>query len=95
MVDQLLNMETFRVKSITKKILQPSHKIIDLIAQAFQDLAAEKHIRLNIGTIEPINFEFTPDALDNIVLNLLSNAIKYTPAGGAISIHSIERKRIN
>ncbi len=88
MVDQLLNLETFRVKSITQKLPQASGKIIRLLAEAFVDLAKEKGIGLEIGKIEEVNFIFTNDALEKIVVNLLSNAIKYTPSGGKIQIHT-------
>ncbi len=88
MVDQLLNMETFRVKSITQKSPQASGKIIKLLTEAFADLANEKNIKLNIQNIENINFEFTPDALEKIIVNLLSNAIKYTKSGGTITVET-------
>ncbi len=86
MVDQLLNLETFRVKAITQKSPQAIGKITQLVAEAFADLAEEKQITFNIETIEPVCFDFTPDAFEKIILNLLSNAIKYTKPGGAISI---------
>lgn len=86
MVDQLLNLETFRVKAITQKSPQAIGKITQLVAEAFADLAEEKQITFNIETIEPVCFDFTPDAFEKIILNLLSNAIKYTKPGGTISI---------
>ena len=92
MVDQLLNLESFRVQSITAKSPQAFGKTIRMIAEAFSDLAQEKNIDLKIGHIEDISFDFTFEALEKIVLNLLSNAIKYTPQGGQILIES---SRIN
>ena len=89
MVDQLLNMETFRNKSITRKIPQATGKIIRLIIETFTDLSNEKNIQLTLGRIADINFEFTQDALEKIVLNLLSNAIKYTKPGGTIFIETV------
>ena len=86
MVDQLLNMETFRVKAITQKSPQAIGQTTLMLAEAFSDLAAEKGIRFNIGKIDQVNFEFTPDAYEKIILNLLSNALKYTQPGGEISI---------
>jgi signal transduction histidine kinase/ligand-binding sensor domain-containing protein/DNA-binding response OmpR family regulator len=93
MVDQLLNLETFRVKAITQKTPQATGKTIRLLTEAFADLAAEKNIQLNIGEIANINFEFTSDALEKIILNLLSNAIKYTKSGGSISIKSLRTNK--
>ena len=72
MVDQLLNLETFRVKAITQKTPQAIGQTIQLIAEAFVDLAEEKSIKLEVGNIIDVNFEFTPDAMEKIVLNLLS-----------------------
>ena len=86
MVEQLLNLETFRVKSITQKSPQPISETIQLLAEAFSDLAEEKKIDFNIQPIDKISFEFTPDAIEKIILNLLSNAVKYTPGGGRISV---------
>ena len=86
MVDQLLNLEKFRVKAITHKSPQAIGKSIKFIAEAFIDLAAEKNIELIIHKIDDVNFEFTPDAIEKIILNLLSNAIKFTKDGGKIEI---------
>lgn len=89
MVDQLLNLETFRVKAITQKSSQPVSEIIQLLADAFKDLAEEKGISLSIKEIQEVNFEFTPDAIEKIVVNLLSNAIKYSNSGDSVSIKAI------
>lgn len=86
MVDQLLQLETFRVKTITQKSVQDFHTITLLIAESFNDLAERRGIDFKIGNIAVVYSEFTPDALEKILLNLLSNAIKYTDKGGVISI---------
>lgn len=88
MVDQMLNMETFRVKSITQREPQNFAQIIWLAIEAFQHIAADKNITLKAEKIEKIYFEFTVDAFDKIVLNLISNAVKYTGNGGAVNIES-------
>jgi len=88
MVDQLLNAETFRVKAITQKSPLASGKVIEQITDAFKDLAKQKNIDIRIKQIDHINLEFTPDALEKIILNLLSNAIKYTKSGGTITVSS-------
>ncbi len=88
MVDQLLNLETFRVKAITQKAPQAFAKTIRLLTESFADLANEKNIELMVIKLADVNFEFTPDALDKIILNLLSNAIKYTKAGGKITVET-------
>ena len=88
MVDQLLNIETFRVKAITQKAPLATGKTIRLLTESFADLAKEKNISLKVKSVVDINFEFTPDALEKIIVNLLSNAIKYTKSGGFITVQS-------
>lgn len=92
MVDQLLNLETFRVKAIAHKSSQPIGKITQLLSDAFADLAKEKGIEFSSPDNFDLNFEFTPDAFDKILINLLSNAIKYTKPGGTIALTC---KRLN
>ena len=86
MVDQLLNIETFRVKAISHKSLQYTGNIIRQLVDAFTDLALEKGIKLQVINIEYIDFELVDDALEKIIVNLLSNAIKYTHHGGSITL---------
>jgi signal transduction histidine kinase len=88
MVDQLLNIETFRVKAISQKSLQYTGNIIRQLVDAFTDLALEKGIKLQVINIEDIDFELVDDALEKIVVNLLSNAIKYTHNGGSITLET-------
>ncbi len=88
MVDQLLNIETFRVKAISQKSLQYTGNIIRQLVDAFTDLALDKGIKLQVINIEDIDFELVDDALEKIVVNLLSNAIKYTPNGGSITLET-------
>lgn len=88
MVDQLLNLETFRIKSTTQKVLISAGKNIKLVAEAFIDLAAQKNIEFTIVNIVDVNLEFTTDALEKILLNILSNAVKYTKSGGHISLET-------
>jgi signal transduction histidine kinase/CheY-like chemotaxis protein/streptogramin lyase len=88
MVDQLLNIETFRVKAISHKSLQYTGNIIRQLVDAFTDLALEKGIKLQVINIEYIDFELVDDALEKIIVNLLSNAIKYTHHGGSITLET-------
>jgi DNA-binding response OmpR family regulator len=94
MVDQLLNLETFRVKSITQKSPQPIGRNVKLLTEAFADLASEKQISLELIENVDINFEFTPDAFEKILLNLLSNAIKYSKPGDSIEVFSIRESKL-
>ncbi|MCO7224393.1 response regulator [Pleionea sp. CnH1-48] len=86
MVDQLLDMEAFKVNQSTRKSPQAIGKIIQVVAEAFTDLAQEKNIDFQIKHIDKVCFDFIPDAIEKITLNLISNAIKYTPEGGRISV---------
>lgn len=86
MVDQLLNIETFRIKTITKKSPQAIGKNTKLMCEAFSDLADANDMKLNFVGEENINFEFTQDAYEKILLNLLSNAIKYSKPGAIIKV---------
>jgi signal transduction histidine kinase/DNA-binding response OmpR family regulator/ligand-binding sensor domain-containing protein len=86
MVDQLLNIESFQVKSIVQKQPIAFGETTRLIADGFKELAKEKNCEFIVEDIVQINFEFTPDAYEKILLNLLSNAFKYTPTNGKISL---------
>ena len=82
MVDQLLQMEKFKVQQSTNKSVVAVQPILNLLGQSFQDLAAQQQIKLEIEAIDDVYLHFMPDGLEKIMLNLLSNALKYTPAGG-------------
>lgn len=88
MVDQLLNLESFQVKSIVQKRTVAFGETTRLIVEGFKELAKEKQYGFDIENIANVNFEFTPDAYEKILLNLLSNAFKYTPAGGTIKLRT-------
>lgn len=62
------------------------------MTEAYQELAKERNIELRIETIETISFEFTPDALEKIILNILSNAIKYTQQNGLVAVSAKRSK---
>ncbi len=88
MVDQLLQLQTLKVKAISPKQNQRSDKIIQLICQAFADLAKEKQLTLTLGSVAEVELALIPDALEKILLNLLSNAVKYSQPGATIEVFS-------
>jgi len=88
MVDQLLNLETFRAKPVTQRLPINTAQTIRTLTEAFTDLANDKEIKLELNQLAEANFEFTADAFEKIVLNLLSNALKYTKSGGLINVET-------
>ncbi|MFT4928416.1 MAG: ligand-binding sensor domain-containing protein/signal transduction histidine kinase [Phenylobacterium sp.] len=88
MVDQLLQMEKFKVQQTTNKSVVALRPLLDLMGQSFQDLATAQQIELTIEPIAEVYLHFTQDGLEKIMLNLLSNALKYTPAGGHIQLRA-------
>ena len=88
MVDQLLNLETYRVDVISRTKVQLTAETIGLLARAFEPLAREKRLDWQVGEMADVCCRMIPDALDKIVLNLMSNALKYTPSGGTVRIDS-------
>ena len=88
MVDQLLNLETFRAKPVTQRFPINTAQTIRTLTEAFTDLASDKGIKIELYQLAEANFEFIPDAFEKIVLNLLSNALKYTKSGGIIRVET-------
>ncbi|MCW9001058.1 MAG: response regulator, partial [Kangiellaceae bacterium] len=84
LVDQLLHMERFSVPQMANKVPVRIQPIAKLIGESFQELAAERKIKLTIQQLDDVWVEFTPDGLEKILLNLLSNALKYNREGGEI-----------
>lgn len=89
MVDQLLHLQTFKVRAINQKQTQQVGQIVRLVCEAFTDLAKEKHIELKVKQVAEVNFALVPDAMEKILLNLLSNAVKYSNPGSEISVSSV------
>ncbi|GGI74458.1 hybrid sensor histidine kinase/response regulator [Shewanella hanedai] len=88
LIEQLLNIESFRVKSVTEQGVQSFSFLISSIVDVFSDFAKDNNIELRIINLENVFFSFTQDAFDKVMLNLLSNAIKYTQSGGVITVYS-------
>lgn len=88
MVEQLLQLESFKLNKIALLEKQNSHAIINFIVDSFQELAIEKEVTLTKGVIADARIFFVPDALEKVIINLVSNAIKYTPKGGEVVIQS-------
>ncbi len=91
MVEQLLSLETFRVRSVVEKRKQPVSQSISLIANSFVDLCRNKNVTMIIDSIDEAEFDFADDGIERIILNLLSNAYKYTNDGDRISLAAIKR----
>ena len=88
MVEQLLSLESHQYRQANAQAIQPASTIIEMTAKAFVTVAEAKNITLSCDLVESIQIRMSHDGLDKICSNLLSNAIKYTPAGGAVAIHT-------
>ena len=67
--------------------------LTELVATAVEDAgpaAADKRVSITLGSDGSLPLEADAARLRQVLDNLLSNAIKYTPAGGAISVTTIE-----
>ena len=89
MVDQLLQMEKFRVEKVGNRSTLALAPTMSLIAQSFEDLAVAKGVGFDIGRIDEVYLDFTRDAAEKILLNLISNAVKYTLPGGKIRVEAL------
>jgi signal transduction histidine kinase/ligand-binding sensor domain-containing protein/DNA-binding response OmpR family regulator len=101
MVNELLD---FRKMEVQGFVYNPS--LGDIIAviegsvSSFQDLADQRHIKLNFHSdIPEFNTFFDKDKLEKILLNLLSNAFKFTHTNGCITVsvlpHEEEYNKVN
>lgn len=76
--------------SLTPVRLQP---VLEEAVKPFEDLASEKHIRLELRMpTEAVVARADADSLDKVIVNLLSNAFKYTPADGEIAVTLTRRE---
>ena len=96
MINQLMD---FRKVENAKMKLQAGQydlvSFIEEIKQNFEDLAEQKHIRLEMSSSEPsLLVWFDWDKLDKVIFNLLSNAFKFTPEKGTISLSVSKTKPV-
>ena len=65
------------------------HSLVNII----QPQVKAKQLELFIDTFDIANEEIIVDSLklNQVLVNLMSNAIKYTPAGGTISLHLMQK----
>ena len=65
------------------------HNLVNII----QPQVKAKQLELFIDTFDVVNEDVIADALkmNQVFINLLSNAVKYTPAGGTVSFHIMQK----
>lgn len=62
-------------------------ELLDGLAAAFQPLAAERKINLNVYAEPALPItQLDRERITQVLANLVSNALRYTPAGGAITL---------
>ena len=87
LVNQLLDFA-----KVDAAMLQPQIALLDAAAlstemvAAFQPIAQQKQIHLEIDAVGELQIGTDPKMLARILLNLLSNALKFSPIGGKVSV---------
>ncbi len=78
-----------QIKEQECNISELMHNLVNII----QPQVKAKQLELFIDTFEVANEDVIADSLklNQIFINLLSNAVKYTPAGGTISFHIMQK----
>jgi len=56
--------------------------VVRSVAEQFEALATERHIRLVVETPELLTSRFDPERISRVISNLLANALRFTPPGG-------------
>lgn len=70
----------------------PVRWVLQQVIQRIEPMAEEKGIRLICDAPgEPMSVIATEDGLQSVFDNLIGNAVKYTPEGGQVSVHLVER----
>jgi PAS domain S-box-containing protein len=93
LIDDLLDLS--RIASgklrLEPQPLEP-RPVIEAAVDAVRPAALAKGIRLDMGLDPKAGVIIgDPNRLQQVVWNLLSNAVKFTPRGGAVQIHLLER----
>jgi len=87
---QLLDWSRLDTKKVELQVEPVSiHEIARIAADSLHLVAAEKDVRLELGTTEslpPVSGD--RDKLEQILWNLIGNAIKFTSAGGRVTVAS-------
>lgn len=89
MVEQLLQLERFRLQKVLDKTLQPISTYVQVISESFYLPLSNKAQVLTLTHNDPCEILFVADAFEKILINLISNAIKYTPRKGHIEVSSV------
>ncbi len=88
LVNQLLDYRKIETGNIKLELKKGNLAVfVDEIVNSFEELAANKSIKLKYSAIPKTIFSlFDPDKIEKIINNLLSNALKYTKENGRIFV---------
>jgi len=87
LVEQLLDLSRLRTRGADTPIAPwRLDCMIEDTVRAFEPVAVEKGVRLELDTDQAWVTDRNPDPVEKILLNLIGNAVKYTPAGGYVHV---------
>jgi len=87
LVEQLLDLSRLRTRGADNPIAPWRLEwMIEDTVRAFEPVAVEKGVRLELDTDQAWVTDRNPDAVEKILLNLIGNAVKYTAAGGYVHV---------
>lgn len=94
LVNQMLDISKIEAGGMYLDLIKGDiYKYIQFLTSSFQSLAESHNIALKFKSGSgPLNMDYDPEKLMQIISNLLSNAIKFTHQGGQIYVEVFHKK---